>query len=199
MVYKSIVGTACACLAVVSLNVSAAYFPSTVESSTTGSIEVFDVTGASMGAAPVNFNPISGDFDFLYYGFNGVGYDSSFYTTPDTYTFASTTDAIFPVSVPISMTVGDGQMGMRTFIDWNSNIYDILMVWDIATSGNLTTYTAIDVDGDGIRGYNMVSGPFAGLNVTMDVAVATPIPAAVWLFGSGLIGLIGVARRKART
>jgi len=23
-----------------------------------------------------------------------------------------------------------------------------------------------------------------------------PVPAAVWLFGSGLIGLIGIARRK---
>ncbi|MBI5783055.1 MAG: VPLPA-CTERM sorting domain-containing protein, partial [Gammaproteobacteria bacterium] len=29
-----------------------------------------------------------------------------------------------------------------------------------------------------------------------DVAVV-PVPAAVWLFGSGLLGLIGVARRKA--
>ena len=27
---------------------------------------------------------------------------------------------------------------------------------------------------------------------------AVPIPAAVWLFGSGLLGLIGVARRKTR-
>ena len=27
---------------------------------------------------------------------------------------------------------------------------------------------------------------------------AVPVPAAVWLFGSGLLGLIGVARRKAR-
>lgn len=27
---------------------------------------------------------------------------------------------------------------------------------------------------------------------------AVPVPAAVWLFGSGLIGLIGIARRKAR-
>jgi len=25
---------------------------------------------------------------------------------------------------------------------------------------------------------------------------AVPVPAAVWLFGSGLIGLIGIARRK---
>ncbi|GAB4511079.1 MAG: hypothetical protein Tsb0026_13710 [Sulfuricaulis sp.] len=31
-----------------------------------------------------------------------------------------------------------------------------------------------------------------------DVA-AVPLPTAVWLFGSGLLGLIGVARRKART
>ena len=29
--------------------------------------------------------------------------------------------------------------------------------------------------------------------------VAVPIPAAVWLFGSGLLGLIGVARRKKAT
>ena len=29
--------------------------------------------------------------------------------------------------------------------------------------------------------------------------VVVPVPAAVWLFGSGLLGLIGLARRKART
>ena len=27
--------------------------------------------------------------------------------------------------------------------------------------------------------------------------LAAPLPAAVWLFGSGLLGLIGIARRKA--
>ena len=30
---------------------------------------------------------------------------------------------------------------------------------------------------------------------TADAAVI-PVPAAVWLFGSGLLGLIGIARRK---
>jgi len=28
---------------------------------------------------------------------------------------------------------------------------------------------------------------------------AVPVPAAVWLFGSGLLGLIGIARRKTVT
>ena len=47
-------------------------------------------------------------------------------------------------------------------------------------------------------------GPFAGtpysevytVNVTGPVV---PIPAAAWLFGSGLIGLVGVARRRRRS
>jgi len=39
-----------------------------------------------------------------------------------------------------------------------------------------------------------ISGSF----LTVDVAVvpAIPVPAAVWLFGSGLVGLVGIARRR---
>ena len=36
---------------------------------------------------------------------------------------------------------------------------------------------------------------FDNISITADVA-AVPVPAAVWLFGSGLIGLVGIARRK---
>jgi len=59
---------------------------------------------------------------------------------------------------------------------------------------------------DGIGGSPMIDGPFTGLNVNFDIGSgnsltvlsvsSVPVPAAVWLFGSGLIGLIGVARRK---
>ena len=59
---------------------------------------------------------------------------------------------------------------------------------------------------DGIAGSPMIDGPFPGLNVNFDIGsgnsltvtqVSTvPVPAAVWLFGSGLIGLAGLARRK---
>jgi hypothetical protein len=34
--------------------------------------------------------------------------------------------------------------------------------------------------------------------VRLSVVNAVPVPPAVWLFGSGLLGLAGVARRKAR-
>ena len=35
-------------------------------------------------------------------------------------------------------------------------------------------------------------------NVRVSPATVVPAPAAVWLFGSGLIGLVGIARRKER-
>lgn len=59
---------------------------------------------------------------------------------------------------------------------------------------------------DGIAGSPMIDGPFPGLNVNFDIGSgnsltvlsvsAVPVPAAVWLFGSGLLGLIGIARRR---
>jgi hypothetical protein len=58
----------------------------------------------------------------------------------------------------------------------------------------------------GIGGSPIVTGIFRGFNVNFDIGSgnsmtvlnvnAVPIPAAVWLFGSGLFGLIGFARYK---
>ena len=60
---------------------------------------------------------------------------------------------------------------------------------------------------DGISGSPMVDGPFPGWSVNFDIGSgnsltvlsvsSVPLPAAVWLFGSGLIGLLSVARKKA--
>lgn len=59
---------------------------------------------------------------------------------------------------------------------------------------------------DGIAGSPMIDGPFPGISVNFDIGSGNsltvtsvsevPVPAAVWLFGSGLIGLAGIARRK---
>ena len=60
---------------------------------------------------------------------------------------------------------------------------------------------------DGIGGSPMKAGPFPGFNANFDITTLhvssvipdtpeIPVPAAVWLFGSGLMGLVGVARRR---
>ena len=61
---------------------------------------------------------------------------------------------------------------------------------DLAIGGDLVIrLSAIK----GLGGNPLSQGQFD--NVRLDFS-PVPIPAAVWLFGSGLLGLIGVARRK---
>jgi hypothetical protein len=90
----------------------------------------------------------------------------------------------------------------------------------------LVTDTVVDsTNGDtGIGGSPMPTAPFPGFNANFDITSmhvtscvetgdnpgpnptagcaggppAVPVPAAVWLFGSGLLGLAGIARRKKR-
>jgi len=47
----------------------------------------------------------------------------------------------------------------------------------------------------GVIGGVVTGSPQIGLDLRIEVA-AVPVPAAVWLFGSGLLGLAGIARRR---
>ncbi len=61
---------------------------------------------------------------------------------------------------------------------------------DLATVLYGSNYTLVDLSD---------TQPFTNIGVFMvrDYIPAVPIPAAVWLFGSGLLGLVAVARRKS--
>ena len=72
------------------------------------------------------------------------------------------------------------------------------------TNYSFTTNLGPDVSGGATVQLKASCGPVVGcgvdayfdnLTITTDVS-AVPVPAAVWLFGSGLLGLVGVARRK---
>jgi hypothetical protein len=48
----------------------------------------------------------------------------------------------------------------------------------------------------GVSSTSIISDVVFSFGTTPETLVGVPIPAAVWLFGSGLIGLIGIARRR---
>ena len=84
--------------------------------------------------------------------------------------------------------------------DWGVNINQTIS-WDwslTALPGGATSLALLDTDGDGIPGIAFTSGPFLGFTMAIEgIASPVPLPAAVWLFGSGLLlGLIGISRRK---
>ena len=95
-------------------------------------------------------------------------------------------------------TIGSSANGNFTeTLSGNGYTLDGTTEWFIGADGLLANVYTLDGDGDGIAGMNLY---FNGvLNEIADVSLTTsavPVPAAVWLFGSGLIGLASFARRK---
>ena len=73
------------------------------------------------------------------------------------------------------------------------------------TKDQVWMLASVDGNGDGIMGIPMADGgPFAGFNAnfnanmtaTLDPMPLIPVPAAAWLLGSGLMGLMAAARRR---
>lgn len=59
---------------------------------------------------------------------------------------------------------------------------------------------------DTVAGSPMVAGPFVTYNANFDITTITilgpqpvPVPAAIWLFGSGLFGLAAMVRHRKKT
>ena len=104
---------------------------------------------------------------------------------------------------------GSANLGGTLDVDWfdlggglfsasAGDSFDILSAETILGEFDLLTLALL---GDGL-GWDVsyilddFGTDFVRLNVVATSAV--PVPAAIWLFGSGLIGLIGIARRKKR-
>lgn len=87
---------------------------------------------------------------------------------------------------------------------WSLNTYSGSILWDITDNGdNTATVLTLDGDGDGIPGNQFLEGPFYNTDfgnfspvINGQLTSVVPIPAAVWLFSSGLIGLFFVVRKK---
>jgi len=106
--------------------------------------------------------------------------------TPDT---VGTADGI------MHFTIGANQIAGIIDFAWSATTgIRVVNVWDINADGSLS-YAAVP---------GMENGPFPAYNPGFELTGAglvspVPLPAAVWLFGSGLIGLIGIAKRKKNT
>lgn len=113
---------------------------------------------------------------------------------------ATTTNYDFVLTNP-------GQFGAGVFFDWSVNddipVLSVMQITNNPLVDGFMNVVSVDIGdgpldaGDGTPGTAMLTAPFPGQQPSFSgIMTPVPVPAAVWLFGSGLLGLVGVARRK---
>lgn len=153
---------------------------------------LYDVTFHSNGGGQtgVSFNGLwDGDDNQMF------GSDSSTFDTMPTF-FGDEAGANL-AAIAIAAALG----GVNTTSN-NSDRFAVPFMFASITSGtvvrsridgNTDSMTDTITEGAIAVGTGPARAPFVSFTPTV-----VPVPAAVWLFGSGLIGLIGLARRKVR-
>ena len=178
----------------------------------------YGLMGGEQGAASLTFT--KDGLSVIATGFNGINNDNYFayldadyaglgvcqnitdadQCTPssdDNVTFEETLKLVFNQKVTIAST---------TFVNGNHNT-NFDGNFKLTIDGATETYSLInifemDLTGTTFEFHNPNSGGDSDVSNTkqfyinaLDVS-AVPVPATVWLFGSGLIGLVGIARRR---
>lgn len=134
----------------------------------------------------------------LFYGLNWTASNGTLIEGAGSYALDTTTGAVTAGSGSVAndgtmyFEVGAGQIAGAIDFAWGATTgIRVVNVWDINADGSLTAASAP----------GMENGPFPGFNAAFNLSAPglvseVPVPAAVWLFGSGLIGLAGIARRR---
>ena len=122
----------------------------------------------------------------------------------ETFAGESPTQGFYDHAADIAL-MRDEQVAVGVYFNWNgNNNIPLLAVFDCVTTPGICVGQTTGQSGVFFGG--MQTPPMAGQLITFDgtgsleyvVIDPVPVPAAIWLFGSGLLGLVGVARSRKR-
>lgn len=141
------------------------------------------ITGARLELTLTRFvsNAGSNPAQIDIFAYNGDG-------VVDISDYAASGTQVVNASTPQGGSAGD----VRSFI-----FTDVTPLGDALTAGGLLTLRIETDSFASIRFASLENTNFSAANLNLEYS-PVPVPAAVWLFGSGLIGLIGVARRTKK-
>jgi len=223
MIYKLLMGLAFTFITSVTLNANAALIDGSVLSFNSydgGSSIPPDGNGSWFSVEPTTFGVIGiSSFDGVILGstqtatgsHSGVPDGSESPTIDNPHDWFGNTGMLSTVSdTNVLTTTGNTATIDFTGIRWSWAGTDNIVIYDSAAGDSGVANISCVLDcGNGDTyildyiGHIELGSPsgLGGEEVTIHlegIISAVPIPAAAWLFGSGLLGLVGVARRKQR-
>lgn len=203
MVFKSLVSIMCSIVFFYAGNATATTYD------VSGLFSVYDPTStliADESNTPVtgSYNDVTGIMSLSsvqpFFGQNWIA-DGDIITTPGLYDIDTIEGGLIT-----GIEVAEGQWFGHLLFDWGPSMdTDLVLVWDVThqLDGSIELVSTDVISdffpmGSGAPGHPTIEGPTVGFSYSFDLLLTpVPVPAAAWLFGSGLLGLIGVARRKA--
>ena len=170
----------------------------------------FTATAATIWA-PTNIDTDFIQFDFAGNPDSGAGIS----TNGGTLALFDDSDTGFANALVIGQNGGQVVFTDNNDGSWNAEVFDVSntsggsitlsgdnsfslgMDWGLGYFGdtNFSLLSSPDTYLVVFDGYDEFERPISGNTLAVDLA-PIPVPAAVWLFGSGLIGIVAVARRK---
>ena len=171
-------------------------------------LTIASISNVSAATYTIDFGSITGSYsnslavtDFL-----SISMPGGFFIDP-TDIFGNPTPALTNANgTPVSFTFDTSRVNVSSLslggISNNApvtiDVFGSINNTSLSTSNNWTETTNVSGLGNIAQfDLTLLESSVTFVQFEYDPVSAVPVPAAVWLFGSGLIGLIGVARRKS--
>jgi len=214
MIKSHLLGAVCACLAVFSFSANAALLSVDLNTSGDGLITRDDSTGLDW-LDLTETNNTSRNYVLTQLGSGGL-FDGWRYATSAEVVALWADNFGIDLSIGASPSMSSVDPGVQTAAGFLGNIINEAYpsFYDYGTSGVTSTVSTTNSPNYEFLGaYHQISASNTGYLTRTNSSLATsssqgdaghylvqtspvPVPAAFWLFGSGLLGLIGIARSK---
>jgi hypothetical protein len=199
MVFKSTIGTVCTCIGLMFIShighVSAA--PINYDEAISGDLRATSsILSSTLLDFGVGVNTVSGNMGSTSFSSDNDGF---FFILPDGSQIVSVSYWFGNINLLPDTSLLVTRFNLQTETRSINEYFNINIINDTSPLSAFSSSPPIEADtylmrGDGISHTSNGGGTW-DYTWTFEVA-AVPIPAAAWLFGSGLLSLIGVARRK---